>query len=149
MHIYDTPLRDGLFVFTLLFLLPLYFHLKQLFCLCLCAGDKGRSWKWKEMLRFPHINQCMDLAMNIGLCTCVLYNSVQVFHLPCTWFVVSSHIISLFSVSERDYYSLCVKQPIGKKLFQLFCRSRPYLQNYISLLDALVHYDLIFRGFLL
>ncbi|XP_053195519.1 G protein-coupled receptor kinase 5 [Scomber japonicus] len=66
-------------------------------------SDKGRSWKWKEMLRFPHINQCMDLAMNI----------------------------------ERDYYSLCVKQPIGKKLFQLFCRSRPYLQNYISLLDAL------------
>uniref|UniRef100_A0A3Q4GJ00 G protein-coupled receptor kinase n=1 Tax=Neolamprologus brichardi TaxID=32507 RepID=A0A3Q4GJ00_NEOBR len=48
----------------------------------------GRSWKWKEMLRFPNISQCKDLAMNI----------------------------------ERDYYSLCVKEPIGKKLFQLFCR---------------------------
>uniref|UniRef100_A0A3Q0S4U4 G protein-coupled receptor kinase n=1 Tax=Amphilophus citrinellus TaxID=61819 RepID=A0A3Q0S4U4_AMPCI len=67
------------------------------------GGNKGRSWKWKEMLRFPHISQCIDLAMNI----------------------------------ERDYYSLCVKQPIGKKLFQLFCRSRPDLQNYISLQDAL------------
>eukprot|EP00064_Thunnus_orientalis_P020433 superscaffoldBa00005613_g20568 len=67
------------------------------------GGSKGRSWKWKEMLRFPHITQCTDLAMNI----------------------------------ERDYYSLCVKQPIGKKLFQLFCRSRPDLQNYISLQDAL------------
>ncbi|XP_038589759.1 G protein-coupled receptor kinase 5 isoform X1 [Micropterus salmoides] len=67
------------------------------------GGGKGRSWKWKEMLRFPHINQCMEMAMNI----------------------------------ERDYYSLCVKQPIGKKLFQLFCRSRPDLQNYISLQDAL------------
>uniref|UniRef100_A0A671YJ75 G protein-coupled receptor kinase n=1 Tax=Sparus aurata TaxID=8175 RepID=A0A671YJ75_SPAAU len=72
------------------------------------GGSKGRSWKWKEMLRFPHISQCMDLAMNI----------------------------------ERDYYSLCVKQPIGKKLFELFCRSRPELQNYISLLDALVHFKL-------
>ncbi|XP_044030250.1 G protein-coupled receptor kinase 5 isoform X2 [Siniperca chuatsi] len=67
------------------------------------GGSKGRSWKWKEMLRFPHISQCVDLAMNI----------------------------------ERDYYSLCVKQPIGKKLFQLFCRSQPDLQNYISLQDAL------------
>ncbi|XP_049459696.1 G protein-coupled receptor kinase 5 [Epinephelus fuscoguttatus] len=67
------------------------------------GGNKGRSWKWKEMLRFPHISQCMDLAMNI----------------------------------ERDYCSMCVKQPIGKKLFQLFCRSRPDLQNYISLQDAL------------
>uniref|UniRef100_A0A671YHJ7 G protein-coupled receptor kinase n=1 Tax=Sparus aurata TaxID=8175 RepID=A0A671YHJ7_SPAAU len=71
------------------------------------GGSKGRSWKWKEMLRFPHISQCMDLAMNI----------------------------------ERDYYSLCVKQPIGKKLFELFCRSRPELQNYISLLDALEAFD--------
>uniref|UniRef100_A0A8D3CQ68 G protein-coupled receptor kinase n=1 Tax=Scophthalmus maximus TaxID=52904 RepID=A0A8D3CQ68_SCOMX len=69
---------------------------------------KGRSWKWKEMLRFPHISQCTDLAMNI----------------------------------ERDYYSLCMKQPIGKKLFQLFCRSRPDLQNYMSFLDALVHVQL-------
>uniref|UniRef100_A0A669EL38 G protein-coupled receptor kinase n=1 Tax=Oreochromis niloticus TaxID=8128 RepID=A0A669EL38_ORENI len=59
------------------------------------GGSKGRSWKWKEMLRFPHITQCKDLAMNI----------------------------------ERDYYSLCVKQPIGKKLFQLFCRSRPDLMS--------------------
>ncbi|XP_019216281.1 G protein-coupled receptor kinase 5 isoform X2 [Oreochromis niloticus] len=71
------------------------------------GGSKGRSWKWKEMLRFPHITQCKDLAMNI----------------------------------ERDYYSLCVKQPIGKKLFQLFCRSRPDLQNYISLQDDLDKFD--------
>uniref|UniRef100_UPI0037E7A413 G protein-coupled receptor kinase 5 n=1 Tax=Semicossyphus pulcher TaxID=241346 RepID=UPI0037E7A413 len=71
------------------------------------GGSKGRSWKWKEMLRFPQINQCVDLAMNI----------------------------------ERDYDSLCVKQPIGKKLFQLFCRSRPDLQNYISLQDALEAFE--------
>ncbi|CAJ1069955.1 G protein-coupled receptor kinase 5 [Xyrichtys novacula] len=67
------------------------------------GGSKGRSWKWKEMLKFPHISQCEDFAKSI----------------------------------ERDYVSLCVKQPIGKKLFQLFCRSRHDLQNYISLQDAL------------
>lgn len=55
------------------------------------------------------------------------------------WFccVVSHHVFFL----ELDYYSLCVKQPIGRRLFQLFCRSRPDLQNYISLLDALVHLE--------
>uniref|UniRef100_A0A3B4AWF2 G protein-coupled receptor kinase n=1 Tax=Periophthalmus magnuspinnatus TaxID=409849 RepID=A0A3B4AWF2_9GOBI len=31
-------------------------------------------------------------------------------------------------------YSICVRQPIGKKLFQLFCQSRPDLQNYTFLL---------------
>ncbi|XP_051794728.1 G protein-coupled receptor kinase 5 [Acanthochromis polyacanthus] len=67
------------------------------------GGSKGRSGKWREMLRFPHISQCAELAMSI----------------------------------ERDYYSLCVKQPIGKKLFQLFCRSRPNLQTFMSLQDAL------------
>ncbi|XP_068561668.1 G protein-coupled receptor kinase 5 [Cebidichthys violaceus] len=65
------------------------------------GGSKGRSIKWRDMLRFPHISQCVDLDI------------------------------------ERDYHSLCVKQPIGKKLFQLFCRSRADLQNYISLQDAL------------
>ncbi|KAG7218791.1 hypothetical protein INR49_019720 [Caranx melampygus] len=71
------------------------------------GGSKGRSWKWKEMLRFPHVSQCVDLAMSI----------------------------------ERDYHSLCVRQPIGKKLFGLFCRSRPDLQSYISLQDALETFE--------
>uniref|UniRef100_A0A8C5GK70 G protein-coupled receptor kinase n=1 Tax=Gouania willdenowi TaxID=441366 RepID=A0A8C5GK70_GOUWI len=68
------------------------------------GGSRGRSSKWREMLRFPHISQCDELAKSI----------------------------------ERDYYSLCVKQPIGKKLFKLFCESRQDLQNYMSLLDALI-----------
>lgn len=71
------------------------------------GGNKGRSWKWKEMLRFPHISQCIELANSI----------------------------------ERDYFSLCVQQPIGKKLFQLFCRSRTDLQNYISFQDALETFE--------
>ncbi|XP_077441795.1 G protein-coupled receptor kinase 5 isoform X1 [Vanacampus margaritifer] len=27
--------------------------------------SKGRSWKWQEMLRFPHISRCTNLAANI------------------------------------------------------------------------------------
>ncbi|XP_029025022.1 G protein-coupled receptor kinase 5 isoform X2 [Betta splendens] len=42
---------------------------------------------------------------------------------------------------EREYYNLCVKQPIGKKLFELFCRSRPDLQNYVALLEALDDFE--------
>ncbi|XP_031143699.1 G protein-coupled receptor kinase 5 isoform X2 [Sander lucioperca] len=52
-----------------------------------------------------------------------------------------SQCADLAETIERDYYSLCVKQPIGKKLFQLFCRSRPDLQNYISLQDALDDFE--------
>uniref|UniRef100_A0A3Q3WJV9 G protein-coupled receptor kinase n=1 Tax=Mola mola TaxID=94237 RepID=A0A3Q3WJV9_MOLML len=65
------------------------------------AGIKGRSWKWKDILRFPQVSQCVDLAANL----------------------------------ERDYHSLCVRQPIGKNLFQLFCQSRPDLHSYTSLLN--------------
>lgn len=71
------------------------------------GGSKGRSWKWKEMLRFPHISHCQELAKTI----------------------------------ERDYYSLCVQQPIGKKLFQLFCQSLPDLQNYIFFQEALESFE--------
>ncbi|XP_041826034.1 G protein-coupled receptor kinase 5-like [Melanotaenia boesemani] len=71
------------------------------------GGIKGRSWKWREMLRFPNISQCADLIMTI----------------------------------ERDYFSLCVKQPIGKELFRLFCQSRQDLQNYTLLLDSLESFE--------
>ncbi|XP_013883583.1 G protein-coupled receptor kinase 5, partial [Austrofundulus limnaeus] len=65
--------------------------------------SKGRSWKWKDMLRLPHISLCTELRATI----------------------------------ERDYYSLCVKQPIGRKLFQLFCQSQSSLLNHMGLLDQL------------
>uniref|UniRef100_A0A8C6LA22 G protein-coupled receptor kinase n=2 Tax=Nothobranchius TaxID=28779 RepID=A0A8C6LA22_NOTFU len=61
---------------------------------------KGRSWKWRDMLCFPNISQCKDLASSM----------------------------------ERNYYSLCVIQPIGQELFWLFCQSRPELKNHVQLL---------------
>lgn len=70
-----------------------------------------------------------------------LLQALSLTHVPTMWTLqvcVAKRFYPSCSPLERDYHSLCVKQPIGKKLFQLFCRSRPDLQNYISLLDALV-----------
>uniref|UniRef100_A0A8C4RIH1 G protein-coupled receptor kinase n=1 Tax=Erpetoichthys calabaricus TaxID=27687 RepID=A0A8C4RIH1_ERPCA len=64
----------------------------------------GRSKKWKEMLKLPHISQCEGLRQTI----------------------------------ERDYYSLCEKQPIGRLLFRLFCDTRPELKRCIEFLDTVV-----------
>ncbi|KAL4635995.1 G protein-coupled receptor kinase 5-like isoform X1 [Arapaima gigas] len=68
---------------------------------------KGRSKKWREILRFPHISQCVELRNSI----------------------------------ERDYFSLCEKQPIGRLLFRLFCETRPGLMRCIHLLDAMEDYE--------
>ncbi|XP_042621573.1 G protein-coupled receptor kinase 5 isoform X2 [Cyprinus carpio] len=71
------------------------------------GNRKGRSRKWKDFLRFPHINECTELEKSI----------------------------------ERDYYSLCVKQPIGQQLFRLFCATKSDLQHCIDLLDETAEYE--------
>ncbi|KAK5871186.1 hypothetical protein PBY51_004080 [Eleginops maclovinus] len=68
---------------------------------------KGRSKKWREILRFPHISQCTELGNSI----------------------------------DRDYVSICEKQPIGRLLFRLYCDTRPKLQRCIQLLDAMEDYE--------
>ncbi|XP_076859352.1 G protein-coupled receptor kinase 5 isoform X1 [Brachyhypopomus gauderio] len=68
---------------------------------------KGRSKKWREILRFPHISQCVELSRSI----------------------------------ERDYSSLCERQPIGRQLFRLYCETRPELLRCIHLLDAMEDYE--------
>ncbi|KAJ4922237.1 hypothetical protein JOQ06_019491, partial [Pogonophryne albipinna] len=76
-----------------------------------CSGGggkrKGRSKKWREILRFPHISQCTELGISI----------------------------------DRDYVSVCEKQPIGRLLFRLYCDTRPKLQRCIQLLDAMEDYE--------
>ncbi|XP_016400339.1 G protein-coupled receptor kinase 5-like [Sinocyclocheilus rhinocerous] len=47
----------------------------------------------------------------------------------------------IFCPSERDYYSLCVKEPIGKHLFRLFCATKSDLQHCIDLLDETAEYE--------
>ncbi|KAG9342494.1 hypothetical protein JZ751_016497 [Albula glossodonta] len=68
----------------------------------------GRSKKWKEMLKLPHISVCEDLRRTI----------------------------------ERDYSSLCEKQPIGRLLFRQFCDTRPEFKRCIEFLDAVAGYEL-------
>uniref|UniRef100_A0A3B5MBC2 G protein-coupled receptor kinase n=1 Tax=Xiphophorus couchianus TaxID=32473 RepID=A0A3B5MBC2_9TELE len=86
------------------------FNVFPLVCVCVCVRAatggggkrKGRSKKWKEILRFPHISQCAELG----------------------------------KIIERDYASICDKQPIGRLLFRLYCETKPNLQRCIQLLDA-------------
>ncbi|KAI3352817.1 hypothetical protein L3Q82_019386 [Scortum barcoo] len=75
----------------------------------LCGGGKrnGRSKKWKEMLKLPHISQCEELRRTI----------------------------------ERDYTSLCEKQPIGRLLFRQYCDTRPELKRCIEFMDAVVRLE--------
>lgn len=42
------------------------------------------------------------------------------------------------SFAERDYHSLCEKQPIGRMLFRQFCETRPELSRCVKFLDAVV-----------
>uniref|UniRef100_A0A8B9H389 G protein-coupled receptor kinase n=1 Tax=Astyanax mexicanus TaxID=7994 RepID=A0A8B9H389_ASTMX len=44
-------------------------------------------------------------------------------------------------VVDRDYSSLCEKQPIGRLLFRLYCETRPELLRCIHLLDAMEDYE--------
>lgn len=42
------------------------------------------------------------------------------------------------SSTEKDYISLCERQPIGRLLFRQFCETRPELRRCIKFLDAVV-----------
>ncbi|XP_053317856.1 G protein-coupled receptor kinase 6 [Spea bombifrons] len=42
---------------------------------------------------------------------------------------------------ERDYHSLCDKQPIGRLLFRQFCETRPELLRCVRFLDAVADYE--------
>lgn len=55
---------------------------------------------------------------------------------PEFWTQFTTHFLS-FS-PDRDYYSLCDKQPIGRLLFRQFCETRPGLECYIQFLDLVV-----------
>uniref|UniRef100_A0A452DRR4 G protein-coupled receptor kinase n=1 Tax=Capra hircus TaxID=9925 RepID=A0A452DRR4_CAPHI len=51
----------------------------------------------------------------------------------CQELLASSH-----RIQDRDYCSLCDKQPIGRLLFRQFCETRPGLESYIQFLDSVV-----------
>ncbi|EAA08674.6 AGAP004117-PA [Anopheles gambiae str. PEST] len=42
-------------------------RIKYDFLSCLCAVNKGKSKKWRKILQFPHISQCIDLKNKIDV----------------------------------------------------------------------------------
>jgi len=72
-------------------------------------GSKGRSKKWKKLLTFPHISQCIDIENKL----------------------------------KSDSYSYIVdQQPIGQKLFRLFCtQTNKSYQHYNDFLDDVENYE--------
>uniref|UniRef100_A0A8C9WVZ7 G protein-coupled receptor kinase n=1 Tax=Sander lucioperca TaxID=283035 RepID=A0A8C9WVZ7_SANLU len=65
------------------------------------------SFKWKQLLQFPHVSLCEELRQII----------------------------------EKDYSSLCERQPIGRLLFRQFCETRPELRRCVKFLDAVAEYE--------
>lgn len=59
-------------------------------------------------------------------------------------------LMLLFSLlpPERDYCSICEKQPIGRLLFRQFCETRPELECCIRFLDSVVSQFLWYFGVL-
>ncbi|XP_010790294.1 G protein-coupled receptor kinase 6-like [Notothenia coriiceps] len=47
----------------------------------------------------------------------------------------------LRQITEKDYGSLCERQPIGRFLFRLFCETRPELKRCVKFLDAVAEYE--------
>uniref|UniRef100_A0A4W6G8Z3 G protein-coupled receptor kinase n=1 Tax=Lates calcarifer TaxID=8187 RepID=A0A4W6G8Z3_LATCA len=47
----------------------------------------------------------------------------------------------LRQTTEKDYSSLCERQPIGRLLFRQFCETRPELRRCVKFLDAVVRRD--------
>uniref|UniRef100_H2ZP99 G protein-coupled receptor kinase n=1 Tax=Ciona savignyi TaxID=51511 RepID=H2ZP99_CIOSA len=68
---------------------------------------KGKSKKWREMMKFPHISLTEDLRRTI----------------------------------ERDYTSICEEQPIGQRLFRLFCETKPELNICRDCLEQMRNYE--------
>ncbi|KAG7516432.1 G protein-coupled receptor kinase 6 [Solea senegalensis] len=42
---------------------------------------------------------------------------------------------------DKDYSSLCERQPIGRLLFRLFCETRPELRRCVNFLDAVAEFE--------
>lgn len=71
-----------------------------------------------------------------GFCVCSPESEVCRF---VYWLLFKVCVPFFLLIAERDYVSICEKQPIGRLLFRLYCETRPKLQRCIQLLDAMVH----------
>ncbi|KAM6444148.1 G protein-coupled receptor kinase 5 isoform 2-T3 [Liasis olivaceus] len=56
---------------------------------------------------------------------------------------IVANTVLLKAREERDYYSLCDKQPIGRLLFRQFCETRLELECCIKFLDSVAEYEVL------
>ncbi|XP_069774139.1 G protein-coupled receptor kinase 5-like isoform X2 [Narcine bancroftii] len=54
---------------------------------------------------------------------------------------IVANTVLLKAREERDYYSLCNKQPIGRELFRQFCETKLELRRCIRFLDTVADYE--------
>lgn len=107
-------------------------------------SNKGKSKKWKKILQFPHISQCVDFKPLIGK---LLDSKVQ----------SSSKLVCLYyyqfkinHVSDMKYSYIIDQQPIGRLLFLQFCEEeRQEFHKYNVFLDSIVSLIKIHLSFFL
>lgn len=82
------------------------------------------SWSGNPSMTTPHLD---------------LRKLLQLLHrLPgCSALPLVRHVFS----AEKDYSSLCERQPIGRLLFRQFCETRAELKRCVKFLDAVVRTD--------
>lgn len=85
-------------------------------------GDKGRSRKWKTLLAFPHISNCLYLKNCLG---------------------IHEMILLILSRADLSYDFIVEQQPIGKRLFRLFCRSNNFISDVVDFVDSIVRFIIL------
>ena len=125
--------------------------------LILFSGDRGRSKKWKEMLKLPPVANTLCLRDELGKCLCCypllllsLSPSISFSFLilcpppppPPPSVLPSSHLLPV----EHTYEFLIEQQPIGKKLFLDFCATNLNLSRCMQFLTAVEELDIVVEG---
>uniref|UniRef100_A0A1B0BSJ5 G protein-coupled receptor kinase n=1 Tax=Glossina palpalis gambiensis TaxID=67801 RepID=A0A1B0BSJ5_9MUSC len=83
-------------------------------------SNKGKSKKWRKILQFPHISQCLHLKDKLDRLSCSLS----------------------FTRIDISYAYVIDQQPIGRELFRQFCESkRPLYFRYISFVEQVHRYE--------
>lgn len=99
------------------------------------SGDRGRSKKWKDMLKLPPVANTLCLRDEIGkwLLLSVLSSSIPL-------------DISFSLFSEHTFEHLIEQQPIGKRLFLDFCATNLNLSRSMQFLTAVEELDIVVEG---
>lgn len=138
---------------------PAHSRITKLLCLlvclikflCLAGKTKGRSKKWKELLKFPHhtisaplknerefSSWCMSLWKFVVWFVAVRLLSVCLISFESHLFSSDWLRVCSLYIVNLTYDRICEKEPIGRELFRQFCAGNAQLQRAIDFLDEVV-----------